>query len=352
MIDRSIVIQNVYVMLAYAFRAIKAKSISRVGRENFDNLHDLLAEILIRGMNSQIKRGLHQDYLSRTEELSTVRGRIDIAQTVNRRAHSRGRVVCNFDEYLPDTPHNQALKSVISLLIRRGNISRARQVSLRRLLPYLEDVALVPPTSVRWNELHYHRANASYRLLLGVCELIVLGLLPNEDDGDMKLESWFSDEAMSTLYERFLREYFVLHHPELSPSAPLIDWAVSDGIASGLHQLPKMRTDLTLRKGANRLIIDAKYYGKSMQTNRFSAKSTVNSANLYQILTYVKNEDIKQTGNVAGLLLYAKTDGFEQPELDVVVQGSRIGAQTLDLNKPWVEVRAQLDALVQWIPKS
>lgn len=352
MIDRSIVIQNVYVMLAYAFRAIKAKSISRVGRENFDNLHDLLAEILIRGMNSQIKRGLHQDYLSRTEELSTVRGRIDIAQTVNRRAHSRGRVVCNFDEYLPDTPHNQALKSAISLLIRRGNISKARQVSLRRLLPYLEDVALVPPTSVRWDELHYHRANASYRLLLGVCELIVLGLLPNEDDGDMKLESWFSDEAMSTLYERFLREYFVLHHPELSPSAPSIDWAVSDGIASGLHQLPKMRTDLTLRKGANRLIIDAKYYGKSMQTNRFSAKSTVNSANLYQILTYVKNEDVKQTGNVAGLLLYAKTDGFEQPELDVVVQGSRIGAQTLDLNKPWVEVRAELDALVQWIPKS
>ena len=352
MIDRSIVIQNVYVMLAYAFRAIKAKSISRVGRENFDNLHDLLAEILIRGMNSQIKRGLHQDYLSRTEELSTVRGRIDIAQTVNRRAHSRGRVVCNFDEYLPDTPHNQALKSAISLLIRRGNISKARQVSLRRLLPYLEDVSLVPPTSVRWDELHYHRANASYRLLLGVCELIVLGLLPNEDDGDMKLESWFSDEAMSTLYERFLREYFVLHHPELSPSAPLIDWAVSDGIASGLHQLPKMRTDLTLRKGANRLIIDAKYYGKSMQTNRFSAKSTVNSANLYQILTYVKNEDVKQTGNVAGLLLYAKTDGFEQPELDVVVQGSRIGAQTLDLNKPWVEVRAELDALVQWIPKS
>src|SRR5699024_5284564 len=159
---------------------------------------------------------------------------------------------------------------------------------------------------------------------------IVLWLLPNEDDGAMKLESWFSDEAMSTLYARFLREYFVLHHPDLSPSALLIDWAVTDVIASGLHQLPMMRTDLTLPYAANRRIIDAKYYGKSMQTNRFSAKSTVNSANLYQILTYVKNEDIKQTGNVAGLLLYAKTDGFEQPELDVVVQGSRIGAQTLD----------------------
>lgn len=350
MIDRSIIIQNVYVMLAYTFRAISSKSTSSVGSEKFDNLHDLLAEILIRGMNAQIKRGLHQDYLSRTEELSTVRGRIDIAQTVSRHARTRGRIVCNFDEYLPDTPHNQALKSVMSLLIRHGNITKARQTSLRRLLPYLEEVSLVSPNSIRWNELHYHRANASYRMLLGVCELIVLGLLPNEEDGDSKLESWFTDEAMSTLYERFLREYFVLHHPELSPSAPLIDWAIDAGGAFGLHQLPTMRTDLTLRRGANRLIIDAKYYGKSMQTNRFSAKSTVHSANLYQILTYVKNEDVGHTGNVAGLLLYAQTDARDQPELDVVMQGNRIGAQTLSLNKPWPELRRRLESLIDWIP--
>lgn len=350
MIDRSIVIQNVYVMLAYTFRAINSKSTSKVGKEKFDNLHDLLAEILIRGMNAQIKRGLHQDYLSRTEELSTVRGRIDISQTVNRHSRTRGRIVCSFDEYLPDTQHNQALKSVISLLIRRGSITKARQASLRRLLPYLEGVTLVSPNSIRWNELHYHRANASYRMLLGVCELIVLGLLPNEENGDSKLESWFTDEAMSTLYERFLREYFALHHPELSPSAPLIDWAIDGGGAFGLHQLPTMRTDLTLRRGANRLIIDAKYYGKSMQTNRFSAKSTVHSANLYQILTYVKNEDVGQTGNVAGLLLYAQTDARDQPELDVVMQGNRIGAQTLALNKPWPELRRQLESLIEWIP--
>lgn len=351
MIDRSIVIRNVYAMFAYAFRAIDTNSVSKVGSEKFDNLHDLLAEILIRGTNSQIKRGLYQDYLSRTEELSTVRGRIDIARTVNRHARTRGRIVCNFDEYVPDTPHNQALKSVISLLVRRGSISKTRQVSLRRLLPYLEEVAVISPASIRWNDLHYHRANASYRLLLGVCELIVTGLLPNEDTGDTKLESWFSDEAMSTLYERFLREYFVLHHPELSPSSPLIDWTIDDGLISGLHQLPTMKTDLILRNGSNRLVIDAKYYGKSMQTNHFSAKSTIHSANLYQIFTYVKNEDVAQAGNVAGLLLYAQTDANEQPELDVVMQGNRIGAQALDLNRPWNEVRSQLEALTEWIPK-
>lgn len=350
MIDRSIIIQNVYVMLAYSFRTIHGTNASPVGSERFHHLHDLLAEILIKGIGAQVKRGFYREYIPQTAELPTVRERIDIGQTVLARSQTRGRVVCTFDEYVADIPHNQALKSVITLLIRRSDVSKRRQASLRRLLPYFEEVSPIPPNSIRWNELHYHRANASYRMLLGVCELIVLGLLPNEEDGDSKLESWFTDEAMSTLYERFLREYFVLHHPELSPSAPLIDWAIDDGGTFGLHQLPTMRTDLTLRRGANRLIIDAKYYGKSMQTNRFSAKSTVHSANLYQILTYVKNEDVGQTGNVAGLLLYAQTDARDQPELDVVMQGNRIGAQTLALNKPWPELQRQLESLIDWIP--
>ncbi|WP_434509821.1 hypothetical protein [Desulfitobacterium sp. AusDCA] len=33
------------------------------------------------------------------------------------------------------------------------------------------------------------------------------------------------------------------------------------------------------------------------------------SGNLYQIYTYMKNKDIDATGQVAELLLYAKTDG-------------------------------------------
>lgn len=44
-------------------------------------------------------------------------------------------------------------------------------------------------------------------------------------------------------------------------------------------------------------------------------------------------KDARRDGSVSGLLLYARTDAVEQPDVDVVIQGNRIGARTLDLNR-------------------
>ncbi|QDC12702.1 5-methylcytosine-specific restriction endonuclease system specificity protein McrC [Rhodococcus ruber] len=348
MTERSIAIRNVYVMMAYAFRAIRSEGNDRIAAESFDHLHDLFAEILVRGVGTQVKRGLHHDYLHRSETLATIRGRIDITHTAATRSTLRGRLVCEFDEYELDTPHNQALKSVIVLLLRHGDVAAPRRAALRRLLPYLDAVTLIAPTSIRWDALTYHRANATYRLLLGVCELIVRGLLPTQDAGSTKLTSWVSDDAMSSLYERFLREYYIVHHPELSPTASTVKWDYDDTTALGAEQLPAMRTDVTLRHGHRALIIDAKYYGQSMQAGMWG-KPTVHSANLYQVLTYVKNADVNRDGSVSGLLLYARTEAPAQPGLDVVVQGNRIGARTLDLNRPWNELSTQLEDVVTWL---
>ena len=348
MIDKSIAIRNVYVMLAYAYQAIHSEGTDRITAERFDFLQDLLAEILVRGVGSQIKRGLHRDYLQRRDELATVRGRIDISRTIATRSNTRALLMCEFDEYEPDTPHNQALKSVIVLLIRQGDVTTPRRDALRRILPYLDAVTLIAPTSIRWNALTYHRANASYRLLLGVCELIVRGLLPSQDAGTTKLTAWLSDDAMSRLYERFLRNYYKVHHPELSPSASTVAWDYDGTSASGARQLPAMITDVTLRRGQRILIIDAKYYGHSMQIG-MSNKATVHSANLYQVLAYAKNADVNRDGSVSGLLLYARTEGSIQPNLDVVIQGNRIGARTLDLNQPWGRLRVQLDEVTTWL---
>jgi 5-methylcytosine-specific restriction enzyme subunit McrC len=342
-----IAIRNIYVMMAYAFGAMRSEGSNRIAAESFDHLHDLLAEILVRGVGAQVKRGLHHDYRRNREELATVRGRIDITGTVATRSTVRGRLVCEFDEYEVDTPHNRVLKSVIILLIRSGQITKPRRAALRRLLPYLAEVTLIAPASIRWATLTYHRANASYRMLMGVCELIVRGLLPTESSGSTALTAWISDEAMSTLYERFLREYYAFHHPELSPGAPHVPWDYDHASAIGAVQLPTMRTDVTLRRGNRTLIIDAKYYSRTLQV-RWD-KETVHSGNLYQMLAYVKNADTHRAGSVSGLLLYARTDAAVQPDLDVMIQGNRIGARTLDLDTPWEDVKVDLEGILGWL---
>lgn len=70
---------------------------------------------------------------------------------------------------------------------------------------------------------------------------------------------------------------------------------------------------------------------------------TVHSNNLYQIFTYVKNLDKENTGNVSGLLLYAKTTDKMQPDHVYQMGGNIIGVKTLDLNCDFAEIKKQLD---------
>jgi len=54
------------------------------------------------------------------------------------------------------------------------------------------------------------------------------------------------------------------------------------------------------------------------------------SSNLYQIFTYIKNQDIDHTGNVAGMLLYAKTNEAIIPDCDFHIHGNETSVKTLD----------------------
>ena len=152
---------------------------------------------------------------------------------------------------------------------------------------------------------------------------------------------------MSRLYEKFILEYYRREHPKLRASAPHIDWVLDDNFS---HGLPKMRSDITLNARGRVLIIDAKYYASTMQSN--FDKRTVHSGNLYQIFAYVKNKQIaferaEESVEVSGMLLYAATDEDIQPDATYRMSGNRISATTLDLDCPFEEIRAQLDGIVE-----
>jgi len=105
----------------------------------------------------------------------------------------------------------------------------------------------------------------------------------------------------------------------------------------------------TLQSGDRRLIIDTKYYSRTMQFNALYDSRTYISSNIYQVYTYVKNSDKGSTGNVAGVLLYAKTDETVTPDEDMIIGGNRISLKTLDLNRDWHVITTQLEELCRWL---
>ena len=103
-----------------------------------------------------------------------------------------------------------------------------------------------------------------------------------------------------------------------------------------------------LARGNTVLIIDAKYYEHTTQT-QFDVH-TLHSANLYQIFTYVKNKEIElgeAQHTVSGMLLYAKTDEDITPNNVYRMSGNKITVRTLDLSHDFQSICQQLDGIVQ-----
>jgi len=340
-------IKNIYYMLSYAYQTLCETGYNNVATEEFENIHDLFAAILINGVGAQVKRGLHRDYISNQDDISGLRGQIRVAETIKRQTRPKGKLTCVFDEFTENSLHNQVIKSVFFLLLRHGNVKFENKKSLRKLLMYFSHVSDIYPYEIRWDVLKYHRNNASYRMLIEICRLTVEGLLLTTEAGTHKLAEWIQDEKMYQLYERFVLAYYKRHHSEFTPNATYIDWDITDGGKS--DYLPIMKSDIVLQHNEKKIIIDTKYLGKTMQFNSLYDRRTYWSNNLYQIFAYVKNSDKENTGNVTGILLYAKTDEEITPDEDLFIGGNRISLRTLDLNRNWRGISEQLDKVCEWL---
>lgn len=336
-------VQNVYYMLVYAFQVLNEQGYKQIATEEFENTADLMAAILVKGIAIQLKRGLNKEYIPQTEALSTLRGKIDISESIKTTIILKRQLSCTYDDFTVDNMMNQIIKSTVQILLKM-DISKSRKKQLRKLMIFFSDVSYIDLYTVNWN-VRYDRNNQSYQMLISICYLVIKGLLQTQSNGTTKLMEFLDEQRMSHLYEKFILEYFKKHYPSLKVSASQIPWELDDDVND---MLPIMQSDIHLQKGNTVLIIDAKYYQNTSQV-QFD-KYTIHSNNLYQIFTYVKNREY-QFGNekntVSGMLLYAKTD--EEIQLNHVYQmhGNQISVKTLDLNLPFVQIAKQLDEIAR-----
>ena len=336
-------IQNIYYMLAYAFQVLDEQGYRNVAIEDFDNTAELCAAILARGISTQIKRGLGKEYIPRTEALSSLRGKIDITESIKTQALQRNLLVCSYDEFSVNSHMNRIIKSTVLLLLR-ADITKVRKKKLRKLLVFFDDVDAIDLHSVNWN-MQYNRNNQNYRILISICYLVFKGLLQTQSDGTTKLMDFLDEQRMHRLYEKFILEYYRREYPQISANASQIPWKLDDDMSA---MLPVMQSDIMLTHGEKTLIIDAKYYSHTTQIQY--DKHTLHSGNMYQIFTYVKNKEAEladKPHEVSGMLLYARTDEEVYPENEYHMSGNRIEVRTLNLDRDFSQIKKQLDGIAQ-----
>lgn len=335
-------IRNIYYMLTYAFRVLNEQGYKKIATEEFSNIAELCAAILCKGVSIQLKRGLNREYVEKEEMLSTLRGKINLSESIKTRAVLNKQLICTYDDFSVNSYMNQIIKTTMMLLLK-SDISNVRKKDLRKLLLFFSEVEVLDVHSINWS-IRYNRNNQTYRMLLSICYLVIAGLLQTNTDGTTQLMEFIDEQRMSRLYEKFLFEYYKKEFPQISVSASQIPWVLDDDMSS---MLPVMQSDIMLTYEKKIIIIDAKYYSRTTQS--FFDSHTLHSSNLYQIFTYVKNKasQLKEEGyDVSGMLLYAKTDEMIQPDNTYQMSGNEVNVSTLDLNCDFSGIAAQLDRIV------
>ena len=342
--NKSIFIKNIYYMLSYAFTILNQDDYEDITTEEFENIHNLFAAILAKGIGRLLKQGLYREYINCRDNIATARGKIDMQGTIKNYMTKKRVLSCEYDELSENNLLNQILKTTVMILLKHAKVEQKYKDDLKKEMLFFSNVDIIDPGIIRWTAIRFHRNSNTYHMLISLCQLILKGMLLTTDSGEYRLAAFLDEQNMNRLYEKFILEYYIKECPQITATASRISWALDDDNGT---MLPIMQSDIMLTKGETVLIIDAKYYTHTMQT-RYDVH-TLHSGNLYQIFTYVKNKD-KEFGNkshkVSGMLLYAATDEAIQPDNIYQMSGNKISVKTLDLNRDFKEIATQLNEIV------
>ncbi|HRN51918.1 MAG TPA: hypothetical protein PK788_00315 [Gemmatimonadaceae bacterium] len=341
---QAIPVDNIYYLLAYAWDRLDEADLAEVSALSAHSLVELFARVLRTGVSHLLLRGLDRSYVVETEELAGVRGRIELAASLQHLSFPQGRAVCSYDELSIDTPANRVIKTTLRRLAAEPSLSASDAESLRELYRRLPGVATVALSDSSFRRVNVTVNRSQYGFLLDVCTLIHRNLLMDEAAGEFVFRDFTRDnQQMARLFESFLRRFYEREQDAFKVAAPKLYWD-AEGPAASLSFLPEMRTDLVLRAPGRTLVIDAKYYSEAL--SRYYDKDTIRPDHLYQMSAYLRHitPDLPAAA-VGGMLLYPRTT--ESRCLDFSVHGHPFRVATVNLAQHWKALHEELLGLVR-----
>lgn len=208
-IQPKVTLKNVFGMLNYAYRLRGFRVLNGLTEcDSLEGFFERLVTVVMYRIADRFKQGLYREYVSQSDRLAVVRGRIDIARQAC--AVESVGVHCEFDEHTADVSCNQIVLWTLWRALRTGLCSPPVEQRVRQVLRTMHSpVSLVPQTARDCIEQSYHRLNEDYRSLHAVCRLVLDNLGPTNELGEQSMVPFVIN--MNHLFEMFVAEWLHAH---------------------------------------------------------------------------------------------------------------------------------------------
>lgn len=335
-------IENIYYMLCYSWGYLKEKDLVDISNIKRKSLPNIFGKVLSNALNLLIKKGFDREYVTINEEITSLKGKLCINESLKKFTHLRGKMNCEFDELDYNILQNQIIKTTLNKLITSKLLENDIKNELIKIYQHFNEIDLIEITEESFKKVKIHRNNYFYGFVINICKLINKNLLPNQDKGKSKFSDFLRDEKeMAYVFENFVRNFYKFEQKRFSVSREDILWDV-EIIEGDSNLLPKMQTDISLISASEKVVIDTKYYKQALKEN-FNSKK-FNSNNLYQIFSYLSNLIEEENKKMTGILLYPQVE--EPIDFSGKINGFEIKVKTLNLNQNWEKIEKRLQEII------
>ena len=314
---------NVFRMFEYAYR-LKGFGFldGLVGCASLAEFYENLAMVLARRVLKRARRGLHKVYLTESEQLPFVRGRLDIGETL--RLPWRTVMPCSYEEHTPDHDDNRILLWTLDRILHSGLCSGRTQPTVRTAYLALHGAVGTHPVAAReCIGRFYHRLNEDYEPTHALCRFFLEQSGPTHHVGDRAMVPFLVD--MASLYELFVAEWLRTH------------------LNSRFALRTQEKVDITA-EGTVRFSIDLVLYDAvtaealCVLDTKYKAATQPDNADIFQVNTYAAAKRCKEA-----VLIYPQQLGqhFDTKIGDVRIRGL-VFALDNDLEQAGQEILASL----------
>lgn len=345
-------IKNLFYMLCYAWNVLSIMDDIKVADDDYEDAYDLLARVFSFGIGKSIRLGFHRSYIEETEELSTVRGKISVQESINSMSMQRKHLICTYDEYSKNDIFNQILNYTIDSILKNPEVSKETKATIKKQKVFFYGIDAKPPTKENRQKLLFNRNNVIYKLLIHISIMLYDGTGVNEEDGKNVFKDFFREEQMHRIFELFILNFYTAHLNRhiYKVHAPKITWKIeesADDIWGDVFDVDEnpgdRRTDIVIenKEQGIQMIFDAKYYKKTfVSTYMGKEEERVRTGHLNQVRGYLL--DSEYLGKKVGALLYPMVNDDLSKGKVFPIQNTPILIKTINLQADWREIEEDM----------
>lgn len=247
---------------------------------------ETLLEILIRLFSEKlvdaVRQGMPRRYVEHADDLPALRGRLNITRQFTTLAVEPSRLACRYDALTPDIALNRIMKAAVTRLSRIARTTD-NQRRLRELAFAYADIADVPVSALRWDDVVLDRTNGRWRELINLARLLLGERFQTTSAGGSDGFSLLFE--MNTLFEEYIARTLkrALADTDLrvvSQGGRLYCLETEDR-----RQVFQTRPDILIKRGNTLLqVIDTKW--KRIAARIDDPKRGVSQADVYQMMAY------------------------------------------------------------------